>query len=183
MAFIDGQQLVQAFVSDHSDPPLGKSIRVRSANRGADDMNSLNEEDAIEGLRELRIVVVDQELNERYVSLEVPDDLACLLVHPGRVGMLGTTCNVDATAAHFDQEEHVQRLQKERLHRGEIAGQDLVFVMAHQMTPTWRAASFGSARNAVSSQNGTDGLIAEFNAQLGKFTGDPGVAPISILAC
>src|SRR5262249_38634576 len=85
--------------------------------------------------------------------------------------------------AKLDEEKHMERTEKESFRREEIAGQNLIFVVGHEMAPAGRAASFRSARNAVSSQNGTDGLIAECNAQFGKFASDSGVAPASIFAC
>ena len=81
-------------------------------------------------------------MNGRYASFEVSNDLTCLLVHPGSVGMLGAACQVDATAAQLDKEKHVQRPHKESLHREAIAGQDLVFVMAQELAPDGRTTAF-----------------------------------------
>jgi hypothetical protein len=55
-------------------------------------------------------------VNARRTSFEVPDNLACLLVYPGRFWMLGAAREVDATAAQLNKKEHIQRLQKESFH-------------------------------------------------------------------
>src|SRR5262245_27280896 len=112
---------------------------------------------------------MDQEVKARGVSVEVPDHLACLLVDPGRGWMLGAACKVDATTAQLNKKEHIQRLQKERFRREKIAGQDLVFVVGHKMAPAWRTAPFGSARDAMSSQDVGDRFVANLDAQFGEF--------------
>src|SRR5438034_7930147 len=94
--------------------------------------------------------------------------------------MLGTACQVDATAAQLNKKEHIERLQKESLHCEKITRQYLVLVVAHEMVPAWRTAPLGSTWDAMSSQNIGDGLVAEFDAQLGEFPCDLEVAPVSI---
>src|SRR6266496_4037951 len=128
-------------------------------------------------------MVVDQEVHARRASFEIPDNLACLLVNPGRVWMLGTACEVHATAAQLDEEKHIQRPQKESFDREKIARQDLLSIMAHEMAPTWRTAAFGSTWDAMASQNVGDGFVAKRDAQFGEFPCDLVVAPVAIFAC
>jgi len=55
--------------------------------------------------------------------------------------------------------------------------------VAHEMAPVWRAAPFGSARDAMSSQDVGDGVVTHPVAQFGEFPSDLEVTPVSILAC
>jgi|SRR5579864_6463969 len=110
MGLVKNEKLVETFVADRSDPPLGKSIRVGSVHWRVNDMDALSHKDRIEDFREFGIIIVDQKVNARRAPFEVPENLACLLVHPGRGWMLGAACEVDATVAQLDKKEHVQRL-------------------------------------------------------------------------
>src|SRR5258707_5646239 len=125
---------------------------------------------------------MDQEVNARRSSFEVPDDLACLLVNPRRVWMIGSTCEVDATAAQLNKKEHIHRLQKESFHREKITCQNLVFVVGHEVAPAWGMSSFGRWRDPVSSQNVGDCFVANLDAQFGEFPRNLVVAPVSIFA-
>jgi len=109
MGLVENEKVVETFVADRSDPPLSKGIRVGSAHWRVDDMDALSNKYRIEDLREFGIIIVDQKVNARHASFEVPDHLARLLVHPGRGWTLGTACEVDATAAQLNKKEHVQR--------------------------------------------------------------------------
>ncbi len=42
---------------------------------------------------------------------------------------------VDPTGAQLDEEQGIDGLQEERCHHKEIADQDLVLVMGHQLAP------------------------------------------------
>ena len=103
VGFSENQQFVETFVSDRSDPALRESVGVGRTHRGMDDMDMLGGKERVEGLGELRIAVVDQEVDARGASLEVPDNLARLLVNPGSIWMLSTACEVDTTAAQFNK--------------------------------------------------------------------------------
>jgi hypothetical protein len=52
--------------------------------------------------------------------LDSSDELPGLLRHPSVGGMRGTTGVVDASSTKFDEEEHLQRLQKQGLNREEV---------------------------------------------------------------
>ncbi len=55
--------------------------------------------------------------------------------------------------------------------------------MGHEMTPTGRTTPFGRGRNAMASQDGGDGFVAQLDAEFGEFACDLEVAPASIFAC
>jgi len=50
---------------------------------------------------------------------------------------------VGAAHAQLDEEEDVQCLQKQRVHGEEVTGDDLLFVMGHQLPPTERRTTSG----------------------------------------
>jgi hypothetical protein len=45
--------------------------------------------------------------------------------------MGGDACQIHAASARLDEEQHLQRLQPDRFDGKEIAGKDLLLVMAH----------------------------------------------------
>jgi hypothetical protein len=88
---------------------------------------------------------------------------------------------VSPSCAHLDEEEHVDRLQEECLDGKEIAGEELVLEVCHEMTPTGRTASLRGRGNAMPFQDDGDHLFTEVMAYFEQFTLDFPVAPIGIL--
>jgi hypothetical protein len=75
----------------------------------------------------LRIVVVDQITHGEIPIVQLPGHLAGLLGDPGRIGMGGTTGQIDPSRSMFDEKEDIKR-QK-------IAGQKLLFVVIEKRAP------------------------------------------------
>ena len=120
----------------------------------------------------------------RVVSLiKIPCKLASLLCNPGFMRIRGTTGEMNTSGPKFDEEEHIDRLQKQRFDREEIAGQDLVFVVSHQVTPTRGTSTLWRRRNVVPSQDVGDSFVTDSVAKLFEFTLNPIVAEIVILLC
>ena len=61
--------------------------------------------------------------------------MARLLCNPGNVRVCRAACQVDAPGSQFDEEQHIDGLKPDRLHREEIASQDLVLVVPQEATP------------------------------------------------
>jgi hypothetical protein len=78
---------------------------------------------------------VDQKADGRLPVFQAPHDLSGLLGHPTGIWLSRTPGKVDLSAAQFDEKEHVQRLQKYRVKGEEIAGQEVILVVAHQLSP------------------------------------------------
>ena len=74
-------------------------------------------------------------------SRQRPSQLAGALDDPRRTGMRCASGQVHATAAQLDEEEDVEPLQPQRLHRKEIDGQQAVPVCAHELAPGDPSAS------------------------------------------
>jgi hypothetical protein len=53
--------------------------------------------------------------------------------------------------------------------------------MGHEMVAAWRTTPFRSAGDAMSSQDQSDGFVANLDAQFGEFPCDLEVAPVSII--
>ena len=88
---------------------------------------------------------------------------------------------MNTSAPDFNEEQYVNRFQEERFGGEEITGQDLVFVVIHQVTPTRRSTTFWSRRNVVPSQDVGDSFVTDSVAKLFEFTLNPIVAEIVIL--
>jgi hypothetical protein len=73
-------------------------------------------------------------------------ELAGLLGGPASVGVRGAACNVHASAAELEEEEHVEASEPERVDRKEIAGDDRLGVRAQELAPAELGAS-ASRRN------------------------------------
>jgi hypothetical protein len=97
-------------------------------------MVALADEDGIECIRELAIVVSDQE-PQGMGFVEVPQDLSGLLCDPCLGGVGGNASQVDATSSDLDEEEHIQSFQTDRFHRKEVASQKLIFVVREEGPP------------------------------------------------
>jgi hypothetical protein len=106
-------------------------------------------EHCIEGPHKLGIPVVGQEMDGRFAFVQSPNRLASLLCHSGTIGMTGASRQTDAPRVQLDKKEDVHRLQAERLSREEIARQDLVFVVGHELVPADRSAALRCRADAI----------------------------------
>lgn len=81
--------------------------------------------------------------------------------------MVGNTGEMDAPRAHFQEEEHVEYLQAERLDDEEIARQERVTVVLQKCMPRRRPVFLQlSERNIVTAQDVAEGRFADHHAQL-----------------
>ena len=58
------QKPVETVAADSADPALGDRVRLRRANRCADDFDALASEHLVEDAAELAVAIVDQEANQ-----------------------------------------------------------------------------------------------------------------------
>jgi hypothetical protein len=65
----------------------------------------------------------------------IPDQLARLLCNPGYVGVRRASCPMKSSGIQFDEEQHIDGLEPDRLHREEIASQDLFLEMPQKAAP------------------------------------------------
>ena len=145
-----------------------------------ENVEALADEDGIESIRELAIVVADQE-PQVMGFVEVPQDLSGLLCDPGLGGVSGDASQVDATSSDLDEEEYIQGFQPDCFHCKEIASQKLIFVVREEGPPTDRAVANGRRLDVVSSEDVANGSLGSFEAQFTELTLDLAIAPTGIL--
>ena len=66
------------------------------------------------------------------IILQISNQLASLLSNPGRVGVGRASCQMDAAGSQFDEEKQIDGFEPDGFDSGEIASQDLVFVMPQE---------------------------------------------------
>src|SRR6266581_2343404 len=86
-----------------SDPTFHVRVRVRRPDGRADDVDSVALEEGVEGTRELRVAVVDQEPHLAVVVVELHEQVACLLQHPWSVRLAGDREVLDAAAIYGEE--------------------------------------------------------------------------------
>src|SRR5258708_6165919 len=181
MPLIDDEQAIQTLTSNRTNPALSKGIRIRCPIRRVNHFNSRCIKNSIEGCRELGVPIMDKKTNGRCLLIQRPAQLAGLLSDPNRGRVTGTASQMDASAADFDEKEHVQCLQPKRFHTEEIAGEHLVLVLVEECPPVQASSAFWRSDNASLSQNILDGGSVQPIAQLLQFTLDLVVAPLVLL--
>ncbi len=62
MSVSEDQDAIEAVAADGPDPALGECVRVRRSDRRPDHLDPLGAKDLVEGAAELRVAVVDQQL-------------------------------------------------------------------------------------------------------------------------
>ncbi len=134
----------------------------------------------IKGLSERGIVVMDEKVDGWIAPFEFPDHVPRLLFHPSSVGMRRAAREVNPTAAHFDKKQHINGLQEQGFDGEKVAGEYLVLVMGHQVTPTGRATSFRGRENTMAFQDVGNRFSAYFVAEFGQLPLDFAIAPIPI---
>jgi hypothetical protein len=72
---------VEAVGANCADPAFGVGVRVRRLDRCADHPDPFGAENVVEGMAELRVAIVDEEV-ERLSLAKLHDEVASLLGHP-----------------------------------------------------------------------------------------------------
>jgi len=94
--------------------------------------------------------------------------------------LYGAADEVNATAAHFNEEEDVEPRQPDRVHGEEVGCQDLVGVLADELAPGPLAAA-RCRLQAMASEHLAHGEMGTPVAQLEQLPNDPSVAPTLVL--
>ncbi len=121
VASADDQEPVETFRSDGADEPLGVSVRLRRLHRRVDHSDPFAAEHLVEGCCELAVAIVEQEADPFEEAGEA--EVARLLNDPGPGRVRRTAGEVDAPALEFDEEEHVEAAQRDRLDGKEVASE------------------------------------------------------------
>jgi hypothetical protein len=122
---------------------------------------------------------MDQEAHPVEQSREA--EIARLLRYPG-AGRIGrATGEVDAAACEFDEEEHVEAAQRERLDCEEIAGVHARSLLAEEVAPALARAPRRRPKT-VAQQDAPDRARRHTHTELEQLAGDPRVPPARVLA-
>ncbi len=104
-------------------------------------------EDGVEGATELRITVVNQQPPLAAIIVEVHQQVARLLQHPGAVRVARTRNVLDPAAADANEHEHIQSPQQNGVDGEKVAGERRRRVCSEERTPV-QPATLGCRRNA-----------------------------------
>jgi len=98
MPFVDGNQLIKAFLWDGANPASRISIGIRSTNRCANHLDVLCSKDLIKGCGELGVPIMEQVLKSWWLVFKRPAQLAGLLSNPTGGWMFSTASNVNTVS-------------------------------------------------------------------------------------
>ena len=150
-------------------PPVGQ----------VDDSQPLRLEDLVEGGTELGVPISEQQLDLQSPILQPPRQVPCMLGHPGAGRVAGTARQVNAPAADLDKEEDVEPGQPDCVHGEEVAGQDLIGVLVHELAPGPLTSTRGG-RQTVAAEHFADGPVGAAMAQLAQLALDA-AAPVALI--
>src|SRR5436853_21553 len=97
--------------------------RVRRLDRCSDQPDPVAVEEGVEGATELRITVVDQQPRPLAAIVEVNQQVARLLEHPGAVRVARARDVLDPAAADANEHEHIQPAQQSSVDGEKVAGE------------------------------------------------------------
>jgi hypothetical protein len=114
--------------------------------------------------------------------LQLGNQVACHLGHPGPVGVGGHTEDVHGPAVQFDDEQHVVTPQRHGVYGEKVSCPDARGLGVEELRPA-RPLAAGGRRNAMPAQYGGDAPLRDGDAELFQFTDDAQVAPARVLPC
>jgi hypothetical protein len=109
------QQPLQALGPDCADPAFGIGVGVRRLHRRDQHLSALRPEHVVEGARELRVAVAQDEAQPPFSFAEHHRQVASLLGDPTGVGGGGHPGQVDPAGVQLDKAQHIQPLQPDRV--------------------------------------------------------------------
>src|SRR4029453_17958329 len=123
----------------------------------------------------------NEKANRLRSRAECPCDLPRLLRHPFGVGMGRASGEVHPAAGEFDEEQRVQSLEPDGVHRKEINGDHTGRLRAEELTPRASPPLF-SRPELFLTQDLLDGGRRHGDAETLQFTNNPLIAPTRIIA-
>jgi hypothetical protein len=171
---------VEALGAERSHPAFGVGVRIRSLDRCPDHPDSLGAEDLVEGVRKLRVAVVDEE-TEGVLVAELHDVVARLLRHPASVGIRGGGDVLDPARRERDEEQHVDPLEEHGLDVRKSQASTLpAWARKNARHVEWFRCGAGlktSFEQHLPHRGRRDG-----DAQSHELADDPSVSPVRVLA-
>src|SRR5215472_6981840 len=149
MPAAEDQEVVENLAPCCPYPPLRERVRPRRSVGEVDDLHAFTAEDLVEPGRELGVSVAEQVAGSDMAILKEPGQLTGLLDYPGAGRRGGAAGEVDAAAADLQEEQDVEALEPDRLHREEVDRQHLVGVLADEVAPGALAAAWRRLETVV----------------------------------
>src|SRR5687768_1782732 len=125
---------------------------------------------------------MDQEADRDSAILDLPTELPGLLCHPHTRRARCAACQMDAPAAHLDEEQTIQRLQPGSFDGEEITGNDLVLGVRQKCAP--RAPVLAALRcgwDMLALEHVADRRASDVTAQFAEFALQLAIAPRRVL--
>src|SRR6266508_2902117 len=120
VTFTGDEHPVGAFAADGADPALSVRVRAGRPRRGVEHVDALAGEHRIE---------------RGGASVEVHQQIPCLLGDPGTGRVGGDPGDVDLARADLDEEQHVDPFKEHGVDGEEVAGQDRVRLRGEELFP------------------------------------------------
>src|SRR6266542_5174357 len=180
VAATNDEQPVEALGADCADEAFGVGVCLWCADWCLDHRDAFAVEDLVEGTAELAVAVMDQEAHPFEDACEA--EVARLVGDPGarRVGRAAS--KVDAAAFEFDEEEHVEASERNRLDGEEIAGEHGRGLLAEEPPPARTRTPRRWLKTGRQEQT-PHRARRNSEAELQQLTCDPPMAPTWVLTC
>src|ERR1035437_3041827 len=172
--------MIEAFLADGADEPLGVRVRTRRTDRSADGLDTDRGEHLVEAGGELGVAVADEESEVPTGILQVRGEIAGHLCDPWAVRVGGGSEDVHDAALHFDDEQHVVAPQKDRVDVEEVRGHNALGLGGEELGPGW-ALSPGCRWETVAAQHGRDARLRHADAELLQLADDAEITPPGVV--
>lgn len=183
------EKVVQALPLETSNPRLGIRISNRHPNRCLYDMDILGPEQRVEGLRELSVVVTNEEPNIDVFLICPQQDIPPLLLNPVGIGVIGAGTGKHPPAPQMNEHHQERSLLPKRRPDAlaeEVAGDGAVEVRLQEGLPgRWSAAhgaSVGVGQDSLVFEYSSHGTSAGREPEFEQFAQDsPGTLEVVVL--
>src|SRR5712691_1192831 len=173
---------IEELSSNRSHPSLSVSVGLRGSDRREDHPGPFGLEHLIEGTGELLIAVADEEAHLCRGFVTIEGEVPRLLGDEGLVRVRGRAGDVHLPGADLDEEQDVERLQGDGLHREEVAGEDPLCLRTQEPRPALAVPS-GSRPEARSAKERTDRGGTDPYTEPAELSLDPHAPPPWVLPC
>jgi len=148
MLLVQDKQPVETLRTNRAHEALRHAVRLRSPERRTNNLAPNPAKYFVETVRELLVPVANQ-IAEAFWVAQAPCQLAGLLGHPLRARRRRAAREMHAPAAQFDEEEDIQPLEPDRVHREEVDGERALAMRSQKLTPCHPATPAGGSKTGL----------------------------------
>src|ERR1019366_3139094 len=170
---------VEAFGANRPDPAFRKRVGPRRSDWRLDHSDSLGAEHLVKGGGELGVPVSDEELDGAPALGKITDQIAGDLGNERTGRMLRDAEDVHFSGRQFDDEEHIELLQRHCVHGEEVRGQHALRLGTKELRPCRPAPRCWP--QAVSAQDPSDRTGGDPDPNVAQRTLDSHATPAPIL--